>query len=605
MLPTSCRKNSDLISNFTLVAEGLDGDAKLAVNGASAQWVNNEKLNINGEEKTITVSSGTATIADVQRTGYYRAVYPSSIVSGSLSSNNVTVNLPATYQYQLDGSGKQLLATPMAAYLADDSVENSTNNMLFFKHITGAIVVRVTNGLSASDNFNLVIDQVTVTSDNYNISGNVTVNMTDIDNVSPVSGGNSVSMVFTTTNLSIARNASADIQIPVAAVGASNHFTIKVATHFVNSGGNTKYVTYERTQSVGGELGRGQIGYAMVTVGRGREYCVEDLPMEWDDNAYIITSPAHYLAFVEAVNSNASTAHGNATNVNYRLGNNINMSGITVSPLNSASGTMFKRTFDGAGYTISNLHVVSDGSVDAGSIGMFTKRNSYAYPLATNLTLQNVTLEYTGDNVSELNVGAIVGVLQPNSSVTDISGCTVNGMTLVLPNQTSQKNIGGIVGSISGGQEATISSCTVSGALSFAQSTVQSWYFGGVVGNVNSVTTLSSCNFTPSSMTSIAIGGTIRYGGMVCSVTGKNITISGGTAIHNFVTTGGSSSCRIAGLVASLQSTASTATLSDITIGGTIRCKSNSTKDPVANNITSYTINSTNVNTTGFTFDTF
>ncbi|MBR4506194.1 MAG: hypothetical protein IKP21_05420 [Bacteroidales bacterium] len=572
MIPTSCRKNSDLISNFTLVAESNSDDAKLAVNGASANWVNGETLNINGETKTISVSGTSGSISDVQRASYYRAVYPASIVNGSLNSNNVTVNLPASYQYQVDGSGRQILASPMAAYLADDSVENSTNNILYFKHITGAIVVRITNKQSGTLDNKLVIDNITVTSDNYNISGNVGLNMTNLDNVSPVSGGNSVVMSFDQANLSIAYNASVDIQIPVAAVGDGNHFTIKVGSHFTNSNGNKKYLKFSKTQSAGGALARGQIAYALVTMKNGNDGCVQDLPMDWDDGAYIITTPEEYLSFVEAVNAVESGAHGSVRECNARLGNDINMSGRTVPPIND-----YRAEFSGANNTISNLHVVNDGTGNNPAYsGMFGYQSNSSFSVMF-LNLQNVTVEYTGSDVSS---GAYFGGIAANiqgANTTAVQSCTVNGVTFKSSTQTSMKEIGGIVGRVGGNNgSCTLDDNSVTGNVVFdlvsgTANSVGVWHFGGIVSKVDCNAIISDCGFAPNNTIQVGVN-TAYFGGLVAWAN-TDLSISSSSADYNARITGGSGSNCIGGVVGTFyKNGASTNSLNGVTLNGNIYC---------------------------------
>lgn len=598
---TGCQKDGDRV--FSLFAESFDGNGKLAVNGASANWVNGDQIKINGETKSVAVDgSGNASVSSVSRAAAYRAVYPAGICPGSLASNSVTVNLPSVYNYAVDGSGNQILHSPMAAYLVDDG----STDQIFFKHLTSAIVVRITNNVE----FDLNVNQIKITSDNYNISGNLSFDISNIAGISPVSGGNSVTMSFPTSLVIPASGGSADIQIPVAAVGPSNHFTVEVSSNFQVASGNTKYLTFSKQQTTGGALDRGQVAYAMVTMGRNAANCIEDIPLTYSDGAYLIETPSQFLVFVEAVNTGAATYYGGATtgtgnarNDFFRLAANIDMSGYVVAPIHD-----YHKTLDGQGHTISNLHIVQDGSSASNGLGLFATHLNYAMPVAKNLTLNNLTLEYTGPAVGEVSIGGFVGDYQASGS-NALENCNINGMSIVSSTLSGGSyNVGGLIGKVRGSSNLGISSCNVNNISYNITNAPGALAFGGLIGlnytGGTCTTTIESSSYSNASQINLHHRKSITalYGGLIGQNQARNLMIQGCSAANN-AKIGGQSTSYIAGLVGVLQTGVHTATIISSSASGNItyRGNKNGGYNPIACNKTGYSESYSMVNTTGLT----
>ena len=141
----------------------------------------------------------------------------------------------------------------------------------------------------------------------------------------------------------------------------------------------------------------------------------------------------------------------------------------------------FIGTYDGGGFTISNMNYSSSSSGDAGQdIGLF---GYIEYGTVRNVVVASST--FTGF----LDVGAIAG----NNDKGTIQNCRVESDVTIKAGTTSAKRLGGIAGNISG------SSAEIAGCICAASVTRQGWTetesFGGIVGYSYSGT-IKDCLYT-------------------------------------------------------------------------------------------------------------
>lgn len=159
-------------------------------------------------------------------------------------------------------------------------------------------------------------------------------------------------------------------------------------------------------------------------------------------------------AFADAVNN--GNAYGGYT---VKLMSNINLNGAEWTPIGACNGpTYFQGTFDGQGYTISNLKV--DKSTD-------TYRNSsaglFGWVDAAGATIKNVKIDNATVEGSHW-VGAVAGYMTGT-----ISDCTVSNSTIIGHNVNEDANgdkVGGIVGCLNEHSyinNNTVSDCTITG----------------------------------------------------------------------------------------------------------------------------------------------
>ncbi|MCC5877692.1 MAG: InlB B-repeat-containing protein, partial [Candidatus Sumerlaeia bacterium] len=155
----------------------------------------------------------------------------------------------------------------------------------------------------------------------------------------------------------------------------------------------------------------------------------------------------------------------------------------TFLPFGGNSGDGFEGTFDGQGFTISNLTVSASGS----RVGLFRRIHSTAS--VTDLHLENITVTATGGSTDHL--GTLAAILAGT-----VTGCTVSGsVSGSMLMGTSNNWLGGMIGLIeaTGHVEDSRSSVNVSGVGN------TSLNMGGLVGRL--------------------IGGTIRNSGSSGSLT--------------------------------------------------------------------------------------
>ena len=142
LLASSCQKD-DLGRVLTATIEQYEHNAssKAYINTENyACWENNDKVNINGHDYTISISGGnghnySASIPGTESLeGDLLAFYPASQVS-SWNGDNVTISLPQVQTYE-ERNGHQIINNPMAAYCPADSNELRFRNLPALLKIT-------------------------------------------------------------------------------------------------------------------------------------------------------------------------------------------------------------------------------------------------------------------------------------------------------------------------------------------------------------------------------------------------------------------------------------------------------------------------------------
>lgn len=508
-LMTSCQKERN--GQMTLITESFVSDeSKLSVSSLTghSSWVTGDELRINGDTYTVTVDNNTnkASISNVTIAEDYYAVYPASLC-GALTSENATLNLPATYQYHVQ-DGQQIIDLPMVGHLDGDS-----EGPLYLKHATGALVIRPINGTSND----MYIDTVQVISNSYALNGQFSVNVSN-----PGSTGLStsdadrrvVTVLFTEQNLLIPADGTGDVIVPVPPVGSGNRFTIRVVGH-------TRLLryTFVRTQSEahGGAMLRNEMGYAAtkLNASSGNIYCTTTDILDREGSNLLIKTPDDYVFLVDACH-NGWTNQGSYSSKSYKLANNIDMSGYTVGPLEGFTGS-----FDGDGHSISNLNIVSDYTINStGRVAMIATATTSN--VVTNLTLNNVSVTYTGSASA-----CMAGIVAYDASSTAYSNCHVNGLAFY---RTSSGNIE--VGGIIGRQRSyakTFTNCGVSNVVWAGNSSTQfgsGMFVGGFIGTSDQTLTFNSCNLSSDQPITI-YANTTRWGGLAGEHTASSLTVNG------------------------------------------------------------------------------
>ena len=142
---------------------------------------------------------------------------------------------------------------------------------------------------------------------------------------------------------------------------------------------------------------------------------------------------------------------------NYKLTADIDLSGMTQSPIGNAS-VAFTGTFDGAGHKISNINISG-----AGGVGLFG--------VVSGATVKNVTV--SGTVTSSANyVGGLIGQAKNGLTVENcVNNCDVTGTG-------SANSVGGILGSYpTAAGSVSITKCRNNGTV-----TAAAYYIGGSLG---------------------------------------------------------------------------------------------------------------------------
>lgn len=155
----------------------------------------------------------------------------------------------------------------------------------------------------------------------------------------------------------------------------------------------------------------------------------------------------------------------------YRLTQDIDMENVPMQPIKEfADGT-----FDGNGYTISNLTI----SAASGNAGLFAETNSST--VFKDIILHNVSVTLTGG--SSAGVGGLIGKIYGS---TTIQGCGVSGVVAYSSDYSyNSGNVGGLVGYLNG-------KCTIKESYSRAtidnKSSNSSSTAGGLLGKTGTYT---------------------------------------------------------------------------------------------------------------------
>lgn len=241
------------------------------------------------------------------------------------------------------------------------------------------------------------------------------------------------------------------------------------------------------------------------------------------DGFYLIKTPAdlYYLSINQTKLAPGSTEYlFMRSEAKLRLGANIDMSGYTIDPIGSASN-YFKGTFDGAGYTISNL-TFDTNQLDQALFGY-----------VQGATVQNLNIDNA--NISGASyTGAIIGTVYDYALV---ENCKVTNSVI-----TGQNHVGGLIGGINvknGAQKTEIKNCTVENTtVTSTKKVKEHGYIGGIIGGTSMNSTegcyaeITGCKVINCTLESKAygIGGVVGYAPDTnnkissCEVTGTTLT---------------------------------------------------------------------------------
>ncbi len=505
LLAVACQKETvdNSTGKLTLFAESLDGH-KVAVDGLSSYWDSGDQIRINDKTKTIAVSDGVATVDNTSESvsAPFRSIFPASLCPSVdlTASTSVDITLPSVYHYQEEADTRQKLDIPMAAAASD-------GNTLQFKHLTGALAIRLTNNFGGD----MTVTDITVQSSVSQISGVRTVDFTNItgqnaNDVSVTDEQRQVQMLFDETTLVVANSTTKDIVIPVLPVSASNKFTITVNTTY----GGKKY-SFSKTQNTGGALGRNQMGYVPVAMSSGSS-----------DVSILVSNTTDYNDLVTYING---LTFGTTT-VRVTIDGTIDFGGASVTPIYARENNIIINGTHNA--TLKNLTMTGASSC----YGLTYSFSPYSSITINNLTVEDITLP--GNNGTSCYTGALCAYTQ--GKVT-LNNCIVKNVSIGQSSQVLETYFGGLIGYIYTNTESstpieiTISNCNFYQDNTLINPEISSLSYpviGGLIGKIYEnkdrriQTSITNCkvsssdgNFTLSPITLSGNPNSLHIGGLI------------------------------------------------------------------------------------------
>lgn len=481
MLAACQKEETEAGSTIKLFAEGFGGNAsKMIVDHARTYWTTNDTVRINDNYFEVSVRNHDTGREEVwiynnssrPLTYPLRALTPMGIYDDWITEDQIQVNLPAVYQYDQvveNGTGRQVLNAPMAAYA-------TSGGELHFKHLTGALAVKITNNTGAQ----IHMERIAVRSDRSKLNGTFTVDFTDLTSISAQHGSTpderTVTMRFDKTPKVIGDGRTVYIQIPVPPTGSNSKFTIFV--DYCHQGAdylNRRCCYMERkTQKTAGALNRAELGYAPY------EASAHDVDQGW----YFFTDAGNNLIrniwdLRRFATINLTSGIGTQK---YIITKDIDATGITIDPIKvDAAITDFE--LDGGGHTISNLTINSVSYYCGLFRNLATNTTNPSHKYIHDLRLSNTTLNISSGTKYAGPLAAYTGTA--SSSTTTIEKCSASSTTYNLQTNNSQddKAFGGLIGRHQSGG-LVVDQCDVRNATFQYNNNSFSGklHFGGLVG---------------------------------------------------------------------------------------------------------------------------
>ena len=220
---------------------GMEGD-KTSVSAESVVWENGDRVSLNGDDYTVTVSGSKAYVSGFSSPdGPFRGIYPAGLTAGTQ-----TVTVPSQYESHYN-NGRQVLHLPMLA------MAGARADAIRFRHATAAVRVLVKNSL----NVDVVVTGVSVSSEGGQLCGTrgVTLGVGTLavaaqsEDDAIADEDKQVSVLLTDSPL-LAHGGSdiIEVQVPILPV-AEGDMTITVYAHMAGAAPGARNFTFTHTAS--------------------------------------------------------------------------------------------------------------------------------------------------------------------------------------------------------------------------------------------------------------------------------------------------------------------------------------------------------------------
>ena len=245
MVVSGCKKDGTVSLRAKIANFG--NESKVYLDNRTPRWSANDRVNVN-DSLVLLRYSGSNPVLDVSQAPTYWAVYPSEIVS-TFSNSRINLSIPQVQTYEEDGSGRQVVKAPMAAY--------SRGEELSFTNLGALLAINIHNNAYGS----ITVSEVRVSASDIALWGDGYVDDYQSDNRKMVltstpqdhneiivRGANNASLNFV-----ISRNASKMVYVYVPSTESANKYSITIVA---TSGSNDVSNTRTQSNSHGGTLPR-------------------------------------------------------------------------------------------------------------------------------------------------------------------------------------------------------------------------------------------------------------------------------------------------------------------------------------------------------------
>ena len=345
--------------------------------------------------------------------------------------------------------------------------------------------------------------------------------------------------------------------------GYTATYEAQIIPHTIPSGGTSLTIHTTNPDKryngiiLSGSYEAGHIHTYNITLGNDRvSITPTDEDLSWNDGdirpglpptGYDLTvSTAKELkAFADAVNNDHTigTSSVKARSARVLQTADIDLTGIDdwtpIGNVTSSSNNYFKGSYNGNGYTISNLKIKS-GEWYRGLFGVVIGESSSTPTVLTGIHLRNVDIEVSHN--SDISCGAIAGAV----SDAVITFCSAQGEIKTDMNQRADNHSGGITGDNRG----TISYCRADvkvTASSDANDTSRECNAGGIAG-INTGTILA-CEASGSEVSAKASSAKTQAGGIAGKTSGGNYIASCASEVGKIIANSGGHEAYAGGVV--------------------------------------------------------
>lgn len=487
MVFTACRKDDDnLVTLNVNISDYTGSNTKMYVDASRyTHWTSGDNVNINGTGTSNTcpvdLSGDKAKITGVpSSTGGYLAVYPAGIAGtyGTYSSTSISVTLPSTQTYTVDGSGNQIVKAPMYAYCANGETT------LTFHNLCSLLKVTINNNRSED----ITMQSITVTSSNRKLSGYGTINGVKTDSPSLSMGSSSssfnyVTLDFTSADEIVSQGTSKSYYVVVPSFASTD---ISITVEATSTGLMDLTLTHNSAVMNANMIATGPtiaMNSAVIDfAGMGTESNPFQINNLNDLNTLKTRVNAgklydgKYFKLMNDINCGSWTGIGNSIN---KFSGIFDGSNNTIT-LTQTSGGSYCGLFKTAGTaTFKSLNVdctISSAGLYSGAIVGQADGTVFQYCTATG-SISGASKRY----------GGITGTLQNTAGT--ISHCSSS--VTITSTVSGEALLGGIAGSVEK-SGSLVEYCTASGDITAANGT----RIGGIAGSISSGCTIDNCTYT-------------------------------------------------------------------------------------------------------------